>query len=284
MTILRCTRFVSLCLCGKLRHRFRRDWRAVVTLACCWSLLSSLNCATVRPYRVTDFFRSPRIAEQEIKRVAVLPFENLTGHEAAGGVVTEEFMLQLGRTGMFDLVERGRIEELWKEQDLDTLARFDEAAAVRIGKMLGADGVILGTVTKYAANPQVKVDTIPQREHEHDHDYGHDYPPIVVIGPDRHHDDCDVAIAVLAVLSVVGIAYLLLKPRAPAAQVGASVRLVGVESGLVLWQAKDAFDGGRKQVQVLEPEREDRLRMMYDVEFLTRVLCRELVSTLAPIQ
>jgi hypothetical protein len=60
--------------------------------------------------------------------------------------------------------------------------------------------------------------------------------------------------------------------------------LVGVESGLVLWQAKDAFDGGRKQVQVLETEREDRLRMVYDVEFLTRVLCRELVLTLAPIQ
>ena len=42
-----------------------------------------------------------------------------------------------------------------------------------------------------------------------------------------------IAIAVLAVISVVGIAYLLLKPSAPAAQVGASVRLVGVESGLV---------------------------------------------------
>jgi TolB-like protein len=258
----------------------RRDWRAVVTLACCWSLLSGFNCATVRPYRVTDFFRSPRIAEQGIRRVAVLPFENLTGHKAAGGVVTEEFMLQLGRTGMFDLVERGRIEELWKEQDLDTLSRFDEATAVRIGKMLGAEGVILGTVTKYAANPQVTVDTIREREHRH----GRDYPPIVVIGTDRHHDDCDVAIAVLLVISVVGIVYLLLKPRAPAAQVGASVRLVGVESGLVLWQAKDAFDGGRKRVQALETEREDRLRMVYDVEFLTRVLCRELVSTLAPIQ
>jgi TolB-like protein len=258
----------------------KRDWRAVVTLACCWSLLSSFNCATVRPYRVTDFFRSPRIAEQGIKRVAVLPFQNLSGDKAAGGVVTEEFMLQLGKTGLFDLVERGRIEELWREQDLDTLSRFDEATAVRIGKMLGAEGVILGTVTKYEANPQVKIDTIRQREHKHDHDY----PPIVVIGPDRHHDDCDVAIAVLAVVSVVGIAYLLLKPPAPAAQVGASVRLVGVESGLVLWQAKDAFDGGRKRVQALETEREDRLRMVYDVEFLTRVLCRELVSTLAPIQ
>ncbi len=258
----------------------KRDWRVAVALACCWSLLASSNCATVRPYRVTDFFRSPRIADQGIKRVAVLPFENLTGDKAAGGVVTEEFMLQLGKTGRFDLVERGRIEELWREQDLDTLSRFDEATAVRIGKMLGAEGVILGTVTKFEQNPEARLDTVRQRRHHDDYDY----PPVVFVDHGRHHDECDLALTVLAAVTVVGIIYLLTRPRPHGAQVGASVRLVGVESGLVLWQAKDVFDGGRKQVQVLETEREDRLRIIYDVEYLTRVLCRELVSTLTTIQ
>ncbi|MBM3313661.1 hypothetical protein FJY70_03600, partial [candidate division WOR-3 bacterium] len=220
----------------------RLNRRAPVALACCLALLAN-NCATTKPYRVTDYYRSPRMAEQPLKRVAVLPFENLTDNEAAAGVVTEEFLLQLGRTGLFDLVERSRIEALWQEQDLDTLSRFDEATAVRIGKMLGAEGVVLGTVTQYAANPQVRVDTIRERGHRH----GRDLPPIVVIGPDRRHDDCDAAIAVLLAISVVGILYLLLKPRTPAARVGVSVRLVGVESGLVLWQAKEAFDGSRKQ-------------------------------------
>jgi TolB-like protein len=252
-------------------------WRRSVALTLCWALLASTNCATVRPYRVTDFFRSPRFAEQGIKRVAVLPFENLSSDQSAAGVVGEEFTLQLGKTGLFDLVERGRIEELWQEQDLDTLKQFNEETAVRIGKMLGADGVILGTVTKYEQNPEAVLDTVRHRRHHDDNDY----PPVIIVDHGRHDDGCDVAIAVLAVISVVGIFYLLFRPRPHGAQVGASVRLVGVESGLVLWQAKDMFDGNRKSVQALVEAREDRLRMAYDAEYLTQILCRELVTTLA---
>jgi len=256
--------------------------RRLVVLVTAWAFLSSTDCATVRPYRVTDFFRSPKLAAAGVTRVAVLPFENLTKEGSAPGIAAEEFSLQLGKTGLFNLVERSRVEELWREQDLDTLSRFDAGTAARIGKMLGAEAVILGSVTRFVPHPEVKVDTVrPYDDHYHHHHREEaGYPAIIVVGNEREHDACAAALTVLAAITVVGAVLLLLRPKPPAAQVGISVRLVGVETGDVLWQAKDNFRGDQKSVQALVETKEDRLRMVYDIEYLTQMLCRELAGTL----
>jgi hypothetical protein len=244
--------------------------RRPLALVLAWSLLCGPNCATVRPYRVANYFRSPKVAGLDIKRVAVLPFENLTGEKAAAAIAAEEFNLQLGRTGLFDLIERGRIEELWREQDLDTMTRFDASTAVRIGRMLGAQAVILGSVTKFVPHPQLKPDTTPLAYDDRHHH--HDAPPVVVIDNDRHDDAWQTCAAVLAIVSVVGIVFLLTRPKAPAAEVGIQARLVDVESG------------GARRVQALVEEREDRNRLVVDIEYLTQVLCRELVGTLQEVE
>jgi len=107
------------------------------------------GCFPAKPYRVTNFFVDRKaVYELRAQRVAVLPFENSSSNYSAGPKVTDEFNLQLGRLGHFDLVERLRIEALYKEQDFDP-DRIDETTAVKIGKMLGAHGVILGNVIEY---------------------------------------------------------------------------------------------------------------------------------------
>jgi TolB-like protein len=251
-----------------------RRFGAILVLA---SFLSSTNCAAVRPYRVTNYFRSAKLERAGVKRVAVLPFENLTNQPAAAGIVGDEFGLQLGRTGGFDLVERNRIEELWDEQDLDTLFRFDPQSAAAIGRMLGAHAVVLGSVTQFEPHPGVAVDTTRARHPHHDHDL----PPVIIV--DDRHDRSDAAacaITAAAIILIVPMLVVLLGPRPPAARVGASVRLVDVETGDILWQAKDAFRGDQRSVQALVEQKEDRRRMVYDVEYLTRILCQELAGTL----
>jgi len=253
--------------------------RRPVALAVLVVFLTSTNCATVRPYRVTNYFRSAKLAGSELRRVAVLPFENLTPEAAAAAVVGEEFGLQLGKTGRFDLVERNRIEELWQEQDLDTLFRFDPQSAARIGRMLGAQAVVLGSVTKFVPHPDVKVDTA--RYYERRHRRGPDYPPVIVVDNSRDRNDAlACAITAAAIITIIPALIMLLGPRPPAAQVGASVRLVDVETGDILWQAKDAFRGDQKSVQALVEQKEDKRRMVYDVEYLTRILCQELAGTI----
>ncbi|MEO0101663.1 MAG: CsgG/HfaB family protein [candidate division WOR-3 bacterium] len=110
-----------------------------------------LTCAPPKPYEFRNYsLQENALADLREKRIAVLPFESSYGFEV-GKVAADELSLALGKIGKFDIVERGRIEELWKEQDLDK-KRIDEKTAVEIGKMLGAHGVILGAVREYRRN------------------------------------------------------------------------------------------------------------------------------------
>ncbi len=247
--------------------------RKLFSLFLIFPYLLLVNCATVRPYQITNYFLSPKLSERRIKRIAILPFENLTEEEKAAKVVQEEFSLQVGKLGKFDLLERARLEELWKEQDLDTLYRFDAITAAKVGKMLGAEGVIFGSVTKFSPYPEMKKDTAQKgREKE----IG---PPVIVV------DDNDSAwkwllIGLLAI-TVVGLAiYLVTKPPPPSAEIGLSARLVDVETGDILWQAKETFRGARKSIQALVGSKEDKKRLVKDIDFLTSLLCQKLAETL----
>ncbi len=104
-----------------------------------------LACASVRPYQFTNYSISAGALNRlRDKPVAVLP---LQGDD--GGRLADEFSVQIARFGRLNIVERARIHELWNEQDLDTLYRFDETSAVKVGRMLGAYAVFLGSVLDY---------------------------------------------------------------------------------------------------------------------------------------
>ncbi|MEK8024185.1 MAG: CsgG/HfaB family protein [Candidatus Hydrogenedentota bacterium] len=101
-------------------------------------------CAPVAPYRVSGFFVSNKLAAFNDKTVAVLPFKG-----GASDIATDITNLELGRVGRWRLVERIRVQELFSEQDFDP-ERIDDAAAIRIGKMLGAQAVVLGHISEYS--------------------------------------------------------------------------------------------------------------------------------------
>ncbi|MEW6620256.1 MAG: CsgG/HfaB family protein [bacterium] len=177
-------------------------------------ILTIAGCGQVNPYRVTNFFVDKEaVFELRAQRIAVLPFENTSGDYSAGPKVTDEFNLQLGKLGDFDLVERIRIEALYKEQDFDP-NRIDQETAVKIGKMLGAHGVILGQVIEYSKG-----------------------------------------------------------------KVGISIRLVNVETGKQIWQARDTLYGGDRRVKVLVDGFWQKMRLKRDKEFLTQILCQLLAET-----
>lgn len=61
-----------------------------------------------------------------------------------GDVVTRE-LFELGR---FDLVERRNLAAILAEQDLGRSGRFDPATAASVGRLLGADLILVGAVTE----------------------------------------------------------------------------------------------------------------------------------------
>ena len=49
----------------------------------------------------------------------------------------------------YRLIERQRLSEILKEQDMGTSGRIDPATAAKMGKVIGCDYIILGTVTQF---------------------------------------------------------------------------------------------------------------------------------------
>ena len=261
-----------------------------------------MNCAHVEPYRVRNYFSSPRAAGLRGKPVAVLPFQNLSEIPKADWIVANEFNLQLGKTGAFILLERMRIEEILKEQDLMP-DRIDPKTAVLLGKMLGAHGVILGTVTEClpydyetvkkgarAVPPEVTIDVADLTFATVLLYYALTTPDTVRVGEDesrrpeeeRRHLDWKKACILTGIGGVVigGCALVLwLANRPKPAKIGVSVSLVDVESGEQLWQAAETFDGGEQSVKALVPKGEQK-RLATDLDFLNRILCEELAKTI----
>ncbi|MGB2990285.1 MAG: hypothetical protein WBC98_10030, partial [Candidatus Zixiibacteriota bacterium] len=89
--------------------------------ALCLLLIVFLTCGP-RPPRVYD--RS-ELDPSGLKRIAVLPFDNLSGEEGAGESVTEIFTMELMRTGRFDVAEPGRVKTAVKERRIRTTRDMD---------------------------------------------------------------------------------------------------------------------------------------------------------------
>lgn len=81
-------------------------------------------------------------------RIAALPFQQLSDgpdvkglQHGIGTVVTA----RLTQSGAFDVVERSRLDAVLAELELSQDAKFDHSQAARIGRLLGAKQLVLGS-------------------------------------------------------------------------------------------------------------------------------------------
>lgn len=86
------------------------------------------------------------LGHSAIRKVAVLPFKAET--ELIGTSVSDQILMELLRTGRYEMVERSQMAQVLGEQEL-SLAGLSAGQAAEVGAMLGADGVIIGTVSEY---------------------------------------------------------------------------------------------------------------------------------------
>jgi curli biogenesis system outer membrane secretion channel CsgG len=95
------------------------------------------------------------------KRIAVLDFENAAiqggisspfytiATPNVGKAVTDLLINRLVRSGSCTVIERAAIDQVLAEQNLSNSNRFDPQTAAKIGRLLGVDAIVLGTITKY---------------------------------------------------------------------------------------------------------------------------------------
>ncbi|MBX3697360.1 MAG: CsgG/HfaB family protein [Dokdonella sp.] len=101
-------------------------------------------------------FAGTVLAGGEKPSVGVAEFKNESGAAWWRGGVGWELsgMLsnELSSTGSFRVVERAKLEKVLEEQNLAASGRVRSGSGAQIGKLTGADYLVMGTVTSYEEN------------------------------------------------------------------------------------------------------------------------------------
>ena len=87
-----------------------------------------------------------------IKRVAVLPFENLTSDRFADKKVRDVFVTSLLSTEVIDVPELGEVMKALESQGIASSEAVTGEVAKAVGQILGVQGLVLGTVEEYSVN------------------------------------------------------------------------------------------------------------------------------------
>ena len=88
-------------------------------------------------------------AEAAKKTVAVMPLENVSGYTEGrvAEIMTEELTSALYQSGRYTVIERNQLAKALGEIGFQMTGAVDQSKAVQVGKMLGAQMVIIGKIT-----------------------------------------------------------------------------------------------------------------------------------------
>src|SRR5690349_19460009 len=106
------------------------------------------GCMGSDPYtRLANRLAEP-LPGPETHRVAVVPFRPLTENETIpAALVSDELLARLSRVKKIHLVECCPLDQALGEMRLDLSKPLDAATTKKLGQILGANILILGTVT-----------------------------------------------------------------------------------------------------------------------------------------
>jgi curli biogenesis system outer membrane secretion channel CsgG len=101
----------------------------------------------------------PVAVAQQKKRVAVLNFDYGTvqssvvalfgGNVDVGKGVSDLIVQKLVQDGKYSVIERNALDKVLAEQNFSNSDRADSSTAAKIGRVLGVDAVIMGTITQF---------------------------------------------------------------------------------------------------------------------------------------
>lgn len=107
--------------------------------------LTTFSCL---PYQ-KDYIKGAAI-HSKARHVAVIPFENLTSYPNAGRIICDLITTELYSVPNFQIMEHTEMIQKLKiddENDFDHI--LDGLAAKKIGKVLGVDTIVFGSVSEY---------------------------------------------------------------------------------------------------------------------------------------
>lgn len=203
--------------------------RSAVFLALSAALLSA--CAPRAVGFVNRNYDSSRI-----RHVALLHFEDYPGLAGSGEIAASTFEKNLLLAG-YTLVERRRVDKVLKEQFLDLSGAIEPAVMRRLGKILGVDALVLGSLTDFSnIREQTVYVNMPQHQSEPIFDR-------VVTTEKNKNTTVRTEHKIISGYSTSVTQQIVPRTETLPARAGMSVRLVEVASGEVLWSASASGNG-----------------------------------------
>jgi curli biogenesis system outer membrane secretion channel CsgG len=96
---------------------------------------------------------------QQKKRVAVMNFDYATVHSSVlsiwgadqdiGKGIADILVDKLVNTGQYSVIERKMLDKILAEQNFSNSDRADPSSAAKMGKILGVDAIIIGSITQF---------------------------------------------------------------------------------------------------------------------------------------
>ena len=131
-----------------MKFPLRHLWRTALLALAAPALLAGCATGGDEYFLTVDSKANVYVAPvpSSIHKVAIMPFKAPT--ELIGSSVSDLLVTEMLRAGRYELVERSQMAKVLSESEL-ALAGLSVEKAVQVGNMVGADGVIIGTVDEY---------------------------------------------------------------------------------------------------------------------------------------
>ncbi|MBM3810177.1 MAG: curli production assembly protein CsgG [Acidimicrobiia bacterium] len=101
----------------------------------------------------------PTVAAQDKKRVAILDFDYGTVRTASAAIfgtdrdigkgIADILIEKMVSGGAYSVIERSALDKILAEQNFANSDRADASTAARIGRVLGVDAIIIGSITQF---------------------------------------------------------------------------------------------------------------------------------------
>lgn len=134
--------------------------RNAVVLSLC-GLLAGAGCSS-RSVRRRQAITATGMEKAESKftgprrRIGVVDFENKSTYSMArlGTAASDILITELTKTGKFVVVERGKLNRVMEEQKLQTSGAIDSRTAVQMGRVLGLNAMVTGSVSQFGVRTE----------------------------------------------------------------------------------------------------------------------------------
>ena len=125
--------------------KLHKEWISWRIFGCLLVMAFFSACATAS----SPTYVHPKYDFSLVKKVAVLPLENLSQEQQAGERVRKIVVSELLAAGILDVIEPAQVNRALNDQGIQSITSLSTKQMQDVGKTLGAQALILGSVDVY---------------------------------------------------------------------------------------------------------------------------------------